>query len=496
MTATGFGPSGPVHVGASRVDLTAASITYAVSGTLVSGDPGAMVGGFSIDSRTLQPGDLFFAIVGERFDGHRFVDAAGSAGASGFVVSDTSSVSREAAAGAVVIHVTDTTRALQSLARAIRRESGSRVVAVTGSAGKTTTKDIAAAFLETRYRVFCTRGNLNNHIGLPLSLLELRHGPDVAVLELGMNHAGEIRLLTGLAEPDVRVWTNVAEVHAEFFASIDAIADAKAEILEGAGIDTIVVANAADPRVMARVRPSAARLVTFGVDVQADVMATDVVDAGISGTTARVATPAGRAVFTIPLLGRGHLSNVLAGIAVALQFGVPLDVVADRASRLKPAPCRGEVWRLGDGIALVDDSYNSNPRALQRMLDVMASERGFARRVAVLGEMLELGEQGMTWHQECGRSVARAGIARLVTVGGPPARAMAAAAVEAGLDAAAVTYVATSRDAADVVSGVLRPGDLVLVKGSRGVRMDVVADLVKAERREPESRTGGRDSDS
>jgi UDP-N-acetylmuramoyl-tripeptide--D-alanyl-D-alanine ligase len=484
MTATGLGPSGLVHVNASRVDLTAASIALAMSGTLVSGAPGSTVGGFSIDSRTLRSGDVFFAIVGDRFDGHRFVGAAGAAGAGGFVVSDPSSVSREAAAGVVAILVTDTTRALQVLARTIRRESGSRVVAVTGSAGKTTTKDVAAAFLETSYRVFCTQGNLNNHIGLPLSLLELRHGPDVAVIEMGMSHAGEIRLLAGLAEPDVRVWTNVADVHAEFFTSIDAIADAKAEILEGAGPDTLVIANAADPRVMVRVRQSAARVATFGVDVQADVMATGVADAGISGTTAHVSTPAGQAVFTIPLLGRGHLSNVLAGIAVALSFGVPLDVMADRASRLKPAPRRGEVWRLRDGIALVDDSYNSNPRALQGMLNVMANEHGFARRVAVLGEMLELGEQGMRWHQECGRSATRAGVARLVTVGGPAARAMADAAVEAGLEAAAVTHVATSLDAAEVVSGALRPGDLVLVKGSRGVRMDVVADRVRVERQE------------
>jgi UDP-N-acetylmuramoyl-tripeptide--D-alanyl-D-alanine ligase len=455
-----------------------------MSGSLVSGFPGSEIGGISIDSRSLRPRDLFVAIVGDRLDGHRFVDAAWSAGARGFVVSDAASVPREMAAGAVVILVPDTTRALQSLGRAIRLESGCRVVAVTGSAGKTTTKDIAAAFLETRYRVFSTHGNFNNHIGLPLSLLELRHGPDVAVLEMGMNHAGEIRLLTALAEPDVRVWTNVAEVHAEFFGSIDAIADAKAEILEGAGPDTVLIVNAADPLVMARVQASAARRVTFGVDVPADVMATRVADAGISGTTARVATPVGEAELRIPLLGRGHLSNVLAGLAVALQFGVPLEVIAERTARLKPADRRGEVWRLRDGIALVDDSYNSNPRALQRMLDVMASEQRFVRRVAVLGEMLELGEQSATWHRECGRSVARAGIARLITVGGPPARAMADAAIDAGLDAAAVTHVASSGEAAGIVSGALRAGDLVLVKGSRGVRMDVVADLVKAERQD------------
>ncbi|MCX6545536.1 MAG: UDP-N-acetylmuramoyl-tripeptide--D-alanyl-D-alanine ligase [Acidobacteria bacterium] len=465
---------------ASRVELTAASIARAMSGTLVSGSPDLTIGGFSIDSRTLRSGDVFFAIVGDRFDGHRFIAAAGAAGAGGFVVSDPSCLPPQVAAGAAVIHVADTTSALQVLARAIRRESRTRVVAVTGSAGKTTTKDVAAALLETSYRVFRTQGNLNNHIGLPLSLLELRHGPDIAVLEMGMNHAGEISLLARLAEPDVRVWTNVADVHAEFFASIEAIADAKAEILEGAGPDTLVIANAADPRVMARVQKSAARVVTFGVDVRADVMATSVVNAGISGTTAQVATPTGKTVLTISLLGRGHLSNALAGIAVALSFGVPLDVVADRASRLTPAPRRGEVWRLGDGIALVDDSYNSNPRALRGMLDVMATEHRFARRVAVLGEMLELGSQGTRWHQECGQAAAQAGIARLVTVGGPAALAMAEAAVEAGLEPAAVTHVATSLDAADVVSGALRPGDLVLVKGSHGVRMDVVADRVRA----------------
>jgi len=483
MTATGFGSPGIVHVGARRVELTAASIARAMSGTIVSGAAGTGVDGFSIDSRSLRPGDLYFAIVGERLDGHRFVDAAGAGGASGFVVSDPSSVSRAAAAGgAVVIQVSDTTKALQWLARSIRRESGSRVVAVTGSAGKTTTKDVAAAFLETSYRVFSTQGNLNNHIGLPLSLLELRRGPDVAVLEMGMNHAGEISLLTGLAEPDVRVWTNVAEVHTAFFASIDAIADAKAEILEGAGPATLVIANASDPRVMARVRVCAARVVTFGVDVQADVQATDVVDHGVSGTTARVATPAGQAVLTIPLLGTGHLSNVLAGVAVALQFGVPLPVIAERASRLRPAARRGEVWRLRDGIALVDDSYNSNPRALERMLDVMAHEQGFVRRVAVLGEMLELGEQATTWHQACGQAAVRAGITRLITVGGPAAQAMADAAIEAGLDASTVTHVTTSREAADVVPSELRARDLVLVKGSRGVQLDLVADVLKAER--------------
>jgi len=481
VTPTPFGGTGLAPVGASRVELTAASISKAMAGVLVSGSPAAVVGGFSIDSRTLRAGDLYFAIVGERLDGHKFVDAAGAAGARGYVVTDASAAAREAASGAVVIRVMNTTKALQALGRSIRRDSGSRIVAVTGSAGKTSTKDMAAAFLETSYRVFRTQGNLNNHIGLPLSLLELRHGPDVAVLELGMNHPGEIRLLTGLAEPDVRVWTNVAEVHAEFFPSIDAIADAKAEILEGATPRTILVANAADARVMERVQRSAGRLVTFGVDVPADVAAVDVIDQGILGTTAVVKTPAGTTRMSVPLMGRGQLANALAAAAVALQFGVPLDAIADRASLLKPAPRRGEVWRLRDGIVLVDDSYNSNPRALQTMLGVVGQERGYERRIAVLGEMLELGEQGRAWHADCGRAAAQAGVGRLITVGGPSAEAMATAAIEAGMDASAVTHVAASRDAADLVAAGLRGGDLVFVKGSRGTRMDVVSDLLRTE---------------
>ena len=466
----------------ARVELTAASVATAMSGALLSGSPSAPIGDVSIDSRTLRPGSLFVAISGERFDGHRFVGEALGSGACGVVVSERSAVPPAATQTAIVIHVADTTRALQTLSQSVRRRSGAKVVAVTGSAGKTTTKEVAAELLATRYRVFRTKGNFNNHIGLPLSLLELRDGPDIAVVELGMNHAGEIRMLVGLAEPDVRVWTNVAEVHAAYFSSIEAIADAKAEILDGATSDTVVVANAADARVMARVGGCAARIVTFGVEVDADVSASGVVDAGIGGTTATVSTPAGRAEFRVPLVGRGHLSNVLAATAVALQFGVPIDDIAARVSGLTPAPRRGEVWRLRDGVVLVDDSYNSNPVALRRMLDVLGAGDLGRRRVAVLGEMLELGAQSVAWHRACGAAAARAGVSVLVAVGGLAARAMATAATEAGMDPAAVLHVETSEEAAAHVVHLLRAGDLVLVKGSRAIRTDLVADRVKAER--------------
>lgn len=467
---------------AAAIALTAAGLSQAMAGTILSGPADADFTGVSIDSRTIQPGNLFFAIIGERLDGHQYVQAAHAAGAAGLVVSNPSGWPGRWPDDLTVIGVDDTTRALQRTAKYVRRASGATVVAITGSAGKTTTKEMTAELLDGQFRVFRNHGNFNNHIGLPLSLIELRHRPDIAVVELGMNHAGEIRTLVDLAEPDVRVWTLVAEVHAAFFPSIEAIADAKAEILEGASPSTLVVANAGDPLVMARVAQSPARVITFGIDVAADVCATNVRDEGLAGTRALVTTSQGQVEIRVPLIGRGHLANALAAMAVASHFGVPLDAMAARVAAFSPASRRGEVWRLPGGITLVDDSYNSNPRALERTLEGIAAETGFARRLAVLGEMLELGEQAAALHEACGRAAAKAGMACLITVGGAPAAAMAAGAVAAGMAAAEVIHVATSEEAAVLILPRLREGDLLLVKGSRGIRTDVVVERVKAER--------------
>ncbi len=464
------------------LELTAGEMAAAMEGALVSGDPDRRVDGFSIDTRTLTPGDLFFAIRGARFDGHQFVATALAHGACGAVVSETSAVPRAGAERPTfLIAVADTTRALQALARHVRRRSGARVVAITGSAGKTTTKEITAALVAGRYRVFRNKGNLNNHIGLPLSLLELRSVPEIAVVELGMSAPGEIRTLVGIAEPDIRVWTNVGEAHLAFFPSVDAIADAKAEILERAGPETVLVANADDTRVMAHARRFAGRVVTFGIDHAADIRATAVEDLGLDGTRVQVDTPEGAATLRSPLIGRGNLANLLAATAVALQFAVPLADIVGRASRLQPAAHRGEVLRLPGGVTVVDDSYNSSPPALARALEVVRRASGVARRVAVLGEMLELGETSPALHAACGRLAAAAGLSRLVTVGGEPARALAAAAVETGMPAAAVAHVATSEQAAELAATMVRPGDLVLVKGSRGVGTDRVVERLKAE---------------
>lgn len=463
------------------LELTCGDAAAAMGGQLLAGDPDRLLDGVSIDTRTLRGGDLYFAIRGERLDGHAFVADAWMAGAGGIVVADPSAAVRPRdGAGAVVI-VGETTRALQALAREVRRRSGARVVAITGSAGKTTTKEITAALLEAQYRVFRNVGNLNNHIGLPLSLLALRARPEVAVVELGMNHAGEISTLVRIAEPDVRVWTNVAPVHAAFFPSIGAIADAKAEIFEGAGPDSVLVTNANDIHIMERVARFAGRVITFGVDVDAGVRASNVEELGLAGMRALVATPQGEITLTTPLLGHGNLANVLAATAVAQLFEVPLAAIAARVATLRPASRRGEVRQLGGGVVVIDDSYNSNPVALQRALAVLRREGQGRRRIAVLGEMRELGAAAVELHEACGRAAAEAGVDLLFTVGGDAAEALGQAAIAAGLLPDHVHHFATSEEAAAFVVRWVAPGDLVLVKGSRGTRTDLVVDRLAGE---------------
>ena len=477
----------------SAVRLTVGWVAAAIAGRIVSGDAEQVIGNIATDSRSMRAGDLFVAIRGPRFDGHAFVDEAIARGAMGAIVqadlkvglygsvARTTGVEAGLQAGPAVIEVGDTVQALQDLAHAVREAAGSKVIAITGSAGKTTTKETIADFLSAKYRVVKNKGNLNNHIGLPLSLMQLRDGPDVAVMELGMNHSGEISTLVAIADPDVRVWTNVGDAHIGFFASPDAIADAKAEILEAAEPHDVLVCNADDVRVMSRATAFAGRTVTFGEAPGATVQAHEIEDRGIDGMRARVSTPAGERVIDTPLLGRGNLANVLAAIAVALELDVPLDAIVSRATSLRAADRRGAVRRLGRGVTLVDDSYNSSPAALKRALDVIAKDTHATRKVAVLGEMLELGDHANALHRESGRIAATSGLQMLFAVGGAPARELADAAVAAGMPQAQVAYIDTSDAAAPIVTRAIRSGDLVLVKGSRGTRTDLVADRIAEE---------------
>ena len=461
-----------------RLLVTLGDLVRAVDGQLVAGTPESVIVGFSIDSRSLSRGDLFIAIRGDRFDGHAFVADALGRGACGAVVSHAAALGSSPAIGVVV---DDTVRALQALGRYVRRASNAQVVAITGSVGKTTTKELTAAVLAARYRVFRTRGNLNNHIGLPLSLLELRARPEIAVVELGMNGPGEISRLVDIAEPELRVWTNVAEVHAEFFPSIEEIADAKAEVLEGATPDTVVVANAADELVMTRVSGFCGRVATFGVGVDAEVRATEVEDLGLDGTRAQVRTPVGTTAVTTPLLGRGNLANVLAAVTVALQFQVPLGAIAERVAAVDAPPHRGQIRRLAHGVVIVDDSYNSSPLAVATALETLSGDRRVGRRVAVLGEMLELGARADALHRATGRATAAAGLGLLLTVGGDVARVLGESAVEAGMPADRVIHCEGSEEAATRLSTLLQAGDVVLVKGSRNVRTDLVVARLESE---------------
>jgi UDP-N-acetylmuramoyl-tripeptide--D-alanyl-D-alanine ligase len=468
----------------SEIRLTADWVAAAMGGNIVRGDGGTAFAGVSIDTRSLQPGELYVGIRGDRFDGADFAGAAAAAGAAGVVVPrgrGAALIGSGQAATPTVIEVDDTTIALQSVSKAVRVASGAKVVAITGSAGKTTTKEITAEFLGAKYRVIRNRGNLNNHIGLPLSLLELTSGPDVAVVELGMNHAGEIHTLVGIAEPDVRVWTNVGEAHLGFFPSVDAIADAKAELLEGSTKSTVLVVNGDDDRITSRTRTFAGRKLTFGVELPADVQAFDVADRGIDGTSASVATPVGAFKLTTPLVGRGNLANILAATAVGVSFDVPLGAMAERAAQLKPASHRGDVTRLAGGVVVIDDSYNANPTATQRAIDVLRTSRTAGRRVAVLGEMLELGDRAVGLHETVGRAAAAGPVDLLIAVGGAPARALAEAAIAAGMARSNVHYFETSDEAAASAVSLVRAGDLVLVKGSRGVQTDKVVDRLMAE---------------
>jgi UDP-N-acetylmuramoyl-tripeptide--D-alanyl-D-alanine ligase len=459
------------------VVLTAAMVAEATNGRLVSGDPSQPFVGVATDTRTMASGTLFIALRGDRFDAHAFLADAIRGGAAGVLVESVPDGLPEA----TVIQVGNTLVALQALARAVRRASGTRVVAITGSAGKTTTKEVTADLLTAGgLRVHRNRGNLNNHIGLPLSLIELTGGFDVAVVELGMNHAGEIRTLVSIAEPEIRVWTNVGDAHVGHFGSREAVADAKAEILEAAGPSAVVVANADDPLVMARVGRSRVRRVTFGESAGADVRATRVTDRGFDGVAARVTTASDEVDVTVPLPGRANLSNVLAAIAVAAECGIRLPQVAPSLAGLRPVARRGASYVLASGARVIDDSYNASPAALDAALSALAATPSRGRRVAVVGEMLELGASASALHEACGRSAAKAGVQVLVAIGGEAADALVRGAVEAGLPAAGVHRFPDSASAAKAIGRLVTEGDLVLVKGSRGTRTDLVVDQLMA----------------
>jgi UDP-N-acetylmuramoyl-tripeptide--D-alanyl-D-alanine ligase len=427
-------------------------------------DPAAVAGGYSIDSRTLQPGELFFAVRGERLDGHDYVDAALAKGAVAAVVVNTQ-LSRFTSK-ARLLAVDDTLVALQRLGAAVRRLWRKPLIGVTGSAGKTTTKEAIAHVLGTRHRVLKSQGNLNNHFGMPLQLLKLEPEHEIAVIEMGMSHAGEITALARLAAPDCGVVTMVAPVHLEFFESMAAIARAKYELIESLHAGGIAVLNADDEYVSQFGRDFHGRVVTFGLRQPAEVSAQNIESRGPLGSAFDIVTDAGRAQASLPLLGEHSIYNVLAAVAVGLQYGVPLQAAAESLATLSPGDKRGEILNIG-GATVINDCYNSNPKALDSMVRSLAQIPA-TRRIVVAGEMLELGPAGEAMHREAGKRIAQAGIDSLLGVRGL-AQAMVEAARTAGMGA---EFVATPEEAGEWLRREIKPGDVVLLKASRGVRLE------------------------
>jgi UDP-N-acetylmuramoyl-tripeptide--D-alanyl-D-alanine ligase len=457
------------------MNLQLDEIAKAVSGTL-EGPGNVKVRGYSIDSRTLNPGELFFAVKGPRFDGHAFIRQAMEKNAAG-VVLETGEVELSPNSG--VIRVGSTVDALQNLARVVRRRWGQPIVGVTGSAGKTTTKEMIAAVLGKKFTVLRSIGNLNNEFGLPLCLLRVERYQSMAVLEMGMSAKGEIRKLASIAEPNEGVITNVNPVHLEFFDSIDGIAEAKAELLEGLVEPRIAYLNNDDSRVRAMARKFSGKIVTYGVKSVAAFKVQQLQDLGLGGTAFTVHHGRRDVNFVLPLLGTHNVANALAAIAVGASHEVPWDDMRGAVAEMKPEKMRGEVIKFREGFAAIDDSYNSNPKALTEMIRFLGRLQGYSRKIVVAGEMLELGHEGEELHRGCGREAAKIDPALIIGVQGQ-ARALIEGAREGGIGEDRLTFAADSVQAGEILARTVKSGDVVLIKGSRGVKLEQALNTLRA----------------
>ena len=445
----------------------------------VGGDSSLPIAGCSIDSRTLRRGELYVALRGPHFDGHDFVLPALEAGAPAAIVDKHRLPSYPENFRSRLMGVQDTLVALQELARAVRREWGRPVLAITGSTGKTTTKEILAAMMATRFQVLRSEGNLNNEYGLPLSLLQLEPHHEAAVLELAMSHRGELHRLAEICEPNLGIVTNVAPVHLEFFSSVEEIALAKRELVEGlAGDDSIAVLNADDGRVKSFSRFCRGKVIFYGLDKRADFRANGIMHRGAAGMTFEVVNRAGRWPFRMPLLGEHNVRNALAAFAAASHYGVTPEAAADCLAASRPVKMRGELLHFATGFSVVNDCYNSNPVALESMIELVAHFSEYRRRALVAGEMKELGPTSGVLHRRCGERAARAGLEWVFGIAGDAA-ALVEGAIAAGLSPDRTHFFATAEEAARFFPEWIQPGDLLLVKGSRAVRVEQVIDALK-----------------
>lgn len=461
-----------------------AEAAEAMGGTVIAGDPEARWTGATLDSRRIHGGELFFAIPGEKFDGHDFAVRALEKGAAAAVV-HKNAVDLETTSEGAWIRVEDTYRALHDLTRAVRDQVPENLVAITGSSGKTTTKELLAAMLERPFRVARSPGNFNNLYGFPLALLGIPDDTQWMVAEMGMSIPGELAEVSRLGRPDAAVFTNVRPVHLENFSSLADIAEAKSELMAGLKDDGLVIANADDPEVMRVVQREAARrpglrVVTYGIKQPADVTGSSIepLSNGVLKPGSRFELRIDDRVFAVelPIHGLYNVENCLAAAACAHSLGVVIEDIVAAAAEFRPASMRGELHRLADGLTVIDDSYNSNPDAAARALE-SARMLPATRRIAVLGDMLELGPKEAEFHRRVGKRAAELGFDLVVAVG-QIARHLKEGAEQAG---AATLWLANSpaahewlRSRPKIDGKRLGNGDLVLVKGSRGVGLEVV----------------------
>jgi len=427
-------------------------------------DHEAVAQGYSIDSRTVQPGELFFAVKGEHMDGHDFVTQALEKGAAAAIIRGDQRARYVLKTG--LITVDDTLVALQILASAVRRLWGKPMIGVTGSTGKTTTKEAIAHVLSTRFRVLKSEGNFNNHFGLPLMLLKIKPEHDLAVIEMGMSHAGEIAALAKIAQPEIGVVTNVAPVHLEFFDSVASIARAKYELIEALPAGGAAILNGDDEYVSQFGRDFRGNVVLYGLRASADVRAENIEPQGSEGSTFDLVVDGCREKAVLRLVGTHNVYNALAAVAAGLNRGLsPSEAVAALAT-LAPADKRGQVVKLGN-ITVINDCYNCNPKALEAMVDALAGMPA-KRRIVVVGAMLELGPAGDDLHRQAGQHIAGKKIDLLLGVQGQ-AQQMVEAARHAGMQA---EFVATPEEAGEWLARETRDGDVVLLKASRGVKLE------------------------
>jgi UDP-N-acetylmuramoyl-tripeptide--D-alanyl-D-alanine ligase len=440
----------------------------------------------SIDSRTVRPVELFVAIHGPRHDGHDHVASALESGALAAVVAKAQMPRYAGWVGDRCIAVADTFEALKQLGRAVREAWGGKIAGVTGSVGKTTTKEILAALLGAKLRVLKSEGNLNNEYGLPLTLVRLEETYQAAVLEMGMSRRGELTRLAAIARPDVGVVTRVSPAHLEFFASVDEIALAKRELIEGLnGRNSTAVLNADDARIAAFGAYAPGRVLTYGVEKPAFFMAQEIEDRGALGSAFDYVSPEGRVRLELTVPGRHAIANALAALAAASVWGIGAAEAQSVFGALRAPTMRGELLQFSNGAALINDSYNSSPAAMQAMTELLAATPNFKRRILAAGEMRELGTASPALHREAGQFAAKTGkIDWIIGVTGDAAQIVEGA-VAAGFSRAKAKFFATPPEAAEFLGGLVASGDLLLVKGSRGVKMEQIVEALIARHAAP-----------